>query len=285
MLSDTKSPSLWTAPKLAVHALNTASEAAAIELARQLNITFFSAQQRPATNSVWLLQLGGELPTLRRPDGVSWTIDFRSGKSLRRAREANAIKQPIARALGLSNLSQAQREQWHIIDGTAGAGADAWQLASVGANVTLIEQNSLLHTMLQAGLEAAANDSRCAATASRCYAMCDNLQTLLRDAHRPLGGRQALPPSAIYLDPMYPPRRSSAAVKKPMQFIQALVGEGPAPEPLLAACLEELSRTDLHRVVVKRPAEANSLPTPHFWQGQQISISAGAARFDVYLTP
>jgi len=64
-----------------------------------------------------------------------------------------------------------------------------------------------------------------------------------------------------------------------------LVGSGPNPEAMLATCLHQLANPHLQRVVVKRPADAKALTTPRDWRGQQVSIAAGAARFDVYLQP
>ena len=86
---------------------------------------------------------------------------------------------------------------------------------------------------------------------------------------------------------MYPLRRSKAAVKKPMQFIQALVGNGPEPVQMLKRCLAELEQQHpvLNRVVVKRPSEAAPLIEAANWARQLVSVDAGAARFDVYLWP
>ena len=43
----------------------------------------------------------------------------------------------------------------HITDVTAGLGRDAFLLASLGAEVTLIERSDVMHSLLQDGMEAA----------------------------------------------------------------------------------------------------------------------------------
>ncbi len=84
---------------------------------------------------------------------------------------------------------------------------------------------------------------------------------------------------------MYPVRRSKAAVKKPMQFIQGLVGKGPDALSVLSHCLNALQHSPINRVVVKRPSDAPPLLGADDWSGQYVTVNAGAARFDVYLTP
>jgi 16S rRNA (guanine1516-N2)-methyltransferase len=62
-------------------------------------------------------------------------------------------------------------------------------------------------------------------------------------------------PDVIYLDPMYPHREKSAAVKKEMRVFQSLVGEDLDADDLLEPALK-LAK---YRVVVKRPSYAPPL--------------------------
>lgn len=229
----------------------------------------------------WRLLIGEELPCLYRPDGVGWRIDFRSAKSQRRAAESDRTQQPLSRALGISKLSADERKSWHIVDGTAGAGRDGWQLAAAGAKVTWVEQHPVLFTLLHEALSAAYEDAATQAIAENIHVINGRIENIALDQTTHL----QTPANAVYLDPMYPVRRSKAAVKKPMQFIQALVGGGPDPKTMVLNCIDALCHPELNRVVVKRPSEAPPLVNAEQAKVQQVSIDAGAARFDVYLKP
>ena len=73
---------------------------------------------------------------------------------------------------------------------------------------------------------------------------------------------------------MFPPKRKkSAAVKKEIRLLRALVGDDPDAVDLLAIS----RRVALQRVVVKRPDDALPLtPDP------SMSISGKLVRYDVY---
>lgn len=233
----------------------------------------------PNTNNVWRLVIGDELPCLYRPDGVCWSIDFRNSKTRRRAAEQDRSQQPLARALGISKLAADERSSWHVLDGTAGAGSDGWQIAAAGASVTWVEQHPVLFTLLDEALRVATEDDNTRPIAQNIQCVNDTIENVALHQTMPL------PANAIYLDPMYPVRRSKAAVKKPMQFIQALVGGGPDAKTMLTHCLEALNQPTVKRVVVKRPSEASPLIQAADTQAQLVSVNAGAARFDVYLNP
>src|SRR5436190_24267612 len=82
-------------------------------------------------------------------------------------------------------------------------------------------------------------------------------------------------PEIIYLDPMFPERKKSAAVKKEMVLLQQLVGDD-----LDADALFHLALTCANnRVVVKRPRLAEPIAgiRPNF------SITGKSSRFDIYL--
>lgn len=246
-------------------------------------VILLEPDQTTPTN-YWLMELSDDLPLLHRPDGSLWRLDYRSGKSRHRAAEHNRSQQPLARALGIHKLCAAERSEWRILDGTAGAGADGWQLAAAGASVTLVEYHPILWTLLQAAIQAASETDSDPATrdiATRIVALNERVESVL---DKPVKSDK-IAANAVYLDPMYPSRRSRAAVKKPMQFIQGLVGRGPDPVEVLRHCLNTLGRSTLTRVVVKRPSEASPLITQSDWHGQLVAINAGAVRFDVYLLP
>jgi 16S rRNA (guanine1516-N2)-methyltransferase len=82
-------------------------------------------------------------------------------------------------------------------------------------------------------------------------------------------------PDVIYLDPMYPHREKSAAVKKEMRVFQSLVGEDLDADNLLEPALA-LAK---YRVVVKRPSYAPPLNN----KPPSTSIKMKKNRFDVYV--
>lgn len=168
-------------------------------------------------------------------------------------------RQPLARAFG--------KKTHTIVDATAGYAQDALLLALMGFHVTAIERSPVVTALARDGLQRL--------TSSTGLALSERLHLVNGDS------RVLLPtitprPDAIYLDPMFPPkRRKSAAVKKEMRLLRELVGDdADAPELL------DLSRAIARdRVVVKRPDDALPLaPEP------SMSLTGKLVRYDVYLT-
>ncbi len=156
---------------------------------------------------------------------------------------------------------------WQVLDATGGLGRDAWMMAAEGMQVWLVERHPVLHAMLADGLARAAGDPAYQEIASRIRLIHGEAQTLLEDAAQNW--------DVVYLDPMFPPREKSAAVKKDMQFLHALLGAGDPDSDALLAPARCRAR---HSVVVKRPRHAPFLGglAPH----HQIAGKRG--RFDVY---
>lgn len=193
------------------------------------------------------------------------TADF--GSAVMRHRRRAGQNELLGRAVGI----RADR-RLHILDATAGLGRDSFVLADMGCSVTLCEREPVIAALLQWGLAAAvaSEDAWLAEVARR---------MLLRpgDARDYVAGER-IPADVIYLDPMFPPRDKSAAVKKEMALLQLLLDcEGAQLDAadLLAWALQQ----DVARVVVKRPARAEPVagasPSHH--------ITGKAVRFDVYV--
>ena len=81
----------------------------------------------------------------------------------------------------------------------------------------------------------------------------------------------------IYLDPMFPSRRKSAAVKKEMVLFQTLLESDDANDSV--ELLDWALSQNVARVVVKRPAKAPQLGP----KSPSHCISGKAVRFDVYV--
>ena len=190
--------------------------------------------------------------------------DFTAGPVDHRRRFGGGRGQPLARALGLK-----AGQNPDVVDATAGLGRDAFVLATLGCKVTLCERSPVLAALLYDGLERGAAHPHTTAIVQR--------MTLWHgDSCACLGSLTAAQrPDAIYLDPMYPEKASSARVKKEMAALQQLIGADRDSRHLFEIALA----TARKRVVVKRPLHADNLQQhkPH------CCISSKKTRFDIYM--
>lgn len=188
-------------------------------------------------------------------------VDFLAGKLAHREKYGGGRRQLIARAVGIKPKSRLR-----ILDATAGFGGDAFVLATLGCQLTLLERSPIIAALLQDGLRRAQVD-----------AAVKNLGLKLHvvDAVNYL---QHLPQNSfdvVYLDPMYPIRTKSALGKKEMRILQQIVGKDLDAALLLPVAL----RVAAKRVVVKRAKLAPQLTK----QNPDLVFSGKSSRFDVYL--
>jgi len=161
-----------------------------------------------------------------------------------------------------------------VIDATAGLGVDAFVLASLGCRVTLLERVPAVSALLQDGLArsrlvAAEQDDRLEAILKR-------MQLIEGDSVEYLNRLSEVDfPDVIYLDPMFPERRKSAAVKKEMQIFHKLIGSDNDAEEVFETALMRAR----DRVVVKRPRIAPALAG----RAPSHVIEGKRNRYDVYL--
>lgn len=227
------------------------------ELARELGLPLAAAGDTGLDLRLVVTVDRLELHDARDPRVGPVVADF-SHLDLRPYRANLSRRQPLARAFGKKTRC--------IVDATAGYGQDALLLALMGFRVTAIERSPVVAALARDGLARL--------VALRGINLAGRLELVNGDA-RQLLGTHAPPPDAIYLDPMFPPkRRKSAAVKKEMRLLRELVGDD-----LDAGQLLEISRASAReRVVVKRPDDAPPLaPDP------DMSIKGKLVRYDVYL--
>lgn len=152
-----------------------------------------------------------------------------------------------------------------VVDATAGLGEDSLLLAAAGATVTMCESDPVIALLLADALRRAAGDPQLAGIVSR--------MTLVEaDSVAVLGGLTE-PPDVVYLDPMFPSRTKSAAVKKKFQLLHRLEAPCEDQDRLMAAALA----SDPRKVVVKRPVKAPILAGVK----PSHSIAGKAVRFDV----
>ena len=190
-----------------------------------------------------------------------------------RLKRANPKNELIARACQI-------KPQFHpaikIIDATAGLGHDSLLMASLGAEVTLLERHPILFALLESAKKQAEGHDYLANIAQR-------IIVIHQDSAHHLIEMAPDQADVIYLDPMFPARdhnqkseKKQAQVKKQMQLLHLLLPED--GEMDLGDALLDLAKSKVKRVIVKRPKHATFLDgqTPdHQWQGDAI-------RFDAY---
>ncbi|NQD91077.1 class I SAM-dependent methyltransferase [Pseudomonas sp. CrR25] len=202
-----------------------------------------------------LVELGPQAPGPVR-------VDFVEGAMAHRRLFGGGSGQMIAKAVGLQPGVRPR-----VLDATAGLGRDAFVLAALGCDLTLIERQPLIAALLEDGLERAARHADVGPIVAR-------MQLLNGDAIELMNHWQAEPPQVIYLDPMFPHRDKSALVKKEMRLFRPFVGDDPDAPALLAAALALAS----HRVVVKRPRKA-----PIIAGGKPgYALEGKSSRYDIY---
>ena len=227
-------------------------------LARQLDLPLTYEIDR---NSRWVLAYQDRRLVLRdAQDDKShpMCINF-AAQDLRPYGPNLSRRQPLARALGKHNKT--------IIDATAGLGQDAFLMAAMGYQVIAIERSPVLAALLDDAIISSASDPRLSrALRGRLTMIAGDARTLI-----PLQP----PVDVIYLDPMFPPKRSKSALpKRELVLLRKLVGEDPDAEQLFAVARQHAR----NRVVVKRPLYAPSLG-----QEPNYSQTGKLVRYDVYL--
>lgn len=241
-----------------------------VELAKKIATKWQFAYIGDATSAhkhpelAFILQVNFQVLELIKIDEPKLTpikVDFVDGAVAHRRKFGGGRGQDIAKAVGLKHGFAP-----HVLDATAGLGRDSFVLASLGCKVTMIERNPVVAALLENGLDRAKLNHDIAPIA--------NNMTL--DQFSLTNGKPTLESvDIVYLDPMYPHREKSAAVKKEMRVFQTLVGEDLDADELLTPALK-LAK---YRVVVKRPTYAPPLAN----KTPSTIIKMKKNRFDVYV--
>mgnify|MGYP000017343751 FL=1 len=189
--------------------------------------------------------------------------DFLQGAIRHRLRFGGGRGQHLPRAVGLKGGRSPT-----IIDATAGLGRDAFLLASLGSQVTLIERSDIIHELLADGMEAARQ------AGGQHKDIIERMTLIHGDSIDLLPRMHA---DVVLIDPMHPPRKKSALVKAEMRAIRDIVGFDEDQRLLIETALAIAAK----RVVLKWPARAAPLaglrPASHQITGKSI-------RYDVFMT-
>ena len=206
---------------------------------------------------------GLELFKLDEPKLGSVYVDFAGGAVNHRRKFGGGKGQAIAKAVGLKAGVTPT-----VLDGTAGLGRDAFVLASLGCQVTMLERSPVVAALLEDGLKRAALDNEIGAwIPERLKLIYASSLSALEDLD--------VKPDVVYLDPMYPHKKKSALVKKEMRVFQSLVGADLDADGLFAPALRMATK----RVVVKRPDYAEFIANV----APSMAIETKKNRFDVYV--
>ena len=238
-------------------------ETAAHHLAEQTGLPFVRDSSAP-----FQLQLTPEhLQLVEIADDAPGPVfvDFLSGAVAHRQQFGGGRGQTIAKAVGLKGGNNPS-----VVDATAGLGRDAFVLASLGCQVTMVERSAVVAALLADGLQRAAIDAEFRACfEARLHLVHANAISWMNELS------ETDFPDVVYLDPMFPHKQKSALVKKEMRLFQKLLGVDESTGELLTAAL----RIAKKRVVVKRPDHAPCLSD----RKPTMQIKGKKHRFDVYV--
>ena len=189
-------------------------------------------------------------------------IDFVTGAVGHRLRFGGGRGQDLAKAMGLRAGKTPM-----IVDATAGLGRDSFLLASLGAQVILIERSEKMHALLVEGMNRAENEGgEFREIIGRMSLMKGDAKDLIPE----LSGE------AILIDPMHPPRQKSALVKRELRQVREIVGTDDDAADLVRIALAHAQ----NRVVLKWPAKADPIDGLKACTHQ---ILGKTTRYDVFM--
>lgn len=237
-------------------------EAAALALAERVGASVIPASEAAPPDAL-AVRFDAEGTALVR-DGMVLRPDLSA--MLPRIRQDRLGRELLVRAARVKGV-----EAPVAVDATAGLGEDALLLAAAGFELFLFESDPVIAALLA--------DSLRRASASDVPALREAAARMRIAGEDSVSGLTALvqelsaPPDVVYLDPMFPERRKSAAVKKKFQLIHHLERPCEDEEALLQAALEVRPR----KVVVKRPLKGAVLAGVK----PSYSLAGKAIRYDV----
>ena len=236
------------------------------QLAQELNLNFIENRKSEAIFDYdYILVLTPDYLGLQETRDKKWHpfyIDFLAGKMRYRAKEASRGNELIAHAIGMKQDSSSL-----IVDATAGLGRDSFILATLGFRLVMLEKSPILYHLLQNALQRARLQNDIKPIIGRLDLRHADALTWIKQTD--------LQPDVIYLDPMFPPRKKAASVKKEMVILHNLLGTDDNSEELLLAALA----CAIKRVVVKRSKLSGHLAKQH----PSFSLMGKSSRFDIYL--
>lgn len=201
-------------------------------------------------------------------DGMMLRADFTA--MLPRLRPGKLQNELLVRAAKLKGAPSPK-----AFDATAGFGEDSLLLAAAGFDVTLYESDPVIAALLRDALERAKTHPELAGIVERMHVHeGDSIDRLRRMAETEPADEM---PDIVYLDPMFPARSKSAAVKKKFQLLHLLERPCSNQDEILEAALSVHPR----KVIVKRPSKGPCLAD----RKPSYSLAGKAVRYDCIVPP
>ena len=255
---------------LAVLPAAATDQAFATGLAQRLGLSLLPAGADPGRNEqtdAVLVASGDALYLQQTGRAAPGPVAADFGGTAMRYRRRGGHNELLGKAVGVG-----KKPHLRILDATAGLGRDSFVLADLGCDVILCERHPVIVEILLAGM--------CVARAQG-DSWLDEVLGRMRLS--PGDAREASTDiladvDVVYLDPMFPQRDKSAAVKKEMALFQLLLDDNATEQDADELLLWAL-QLDVARVVVKRPPRAPDLAG----RAPSHCISGKAVRYDVYV--
>lgn len=168
-------------------------------------------------------------------------VSFSDPSYVQRLRKAGRKSELVARAVK-------PRPSLKVLDCTAGLAREGFLLAYLGCNVTLLERSLVIGEMVQSAIDHALRDDFLSAAAARLQLVLTDASDFLRHTHDQF--------DVIYIDPMFPEKKGSAAVSGDMQILQRYLGVDEDAGQLVSLALAH----EKSRIVLKRPADGDWQP-------------------------
>src|SRR5665213_1693940 len=112
------------------------------------------AEEVPVINSIYQDKLRkANMPTFVTSHPIK--VDFLSGQMIYRANHASLRGELLARAMGLK-----KNKTLRIVDATAGLARDAFIVAALGFQITLLERSPIIHALLEDGIKRALQNTQ-----------------------------------------------------------------------------------------------------------------------------
>eukprot|EP01132_Coremiostelium_polycephalum_P004600 gene4600-5745_t len=254
-----------------------------VEVAKELGVQYFSLGQMltlpPALFSyqlvLYVTDAGITLYDLEKTPGAKRPrkmtngvlLDYSSGSIDHSVNHGQLMKSPMIRA-----ISSKKKLPNHVLDVTGGFGRDAWFIASMGSNVTIVERNPILIYLMNIAHRVALNSPNTREVAKRVKIIHqDSVEYLMNIMKNPDTIEK---PDVIYMDPMYPMRKNDgkSLSKKDIRAVRKLVG-GDRDSSIVFALAKRCIKD---KVVWKRPKEVPGFP------GFNSYYSSSDTRYYVY---
>lgn len=196
---------------------------------------------------------------------MSLHCDFQD--MLSRIKPGKLQSEPLVKAAKIKSSNSSVSTSLTAIDATAGLGQDSFLLAAAGFSVHMYEQDPIIAALLRDALQQANHNPNLFPITQRMHLYEKNsilaLQTITET------------PDVIYLDPMFPARTKSAAVKKKFQLLHELEQPCENEEVLLQAAEALHPRKIVVKRMLKGPYLAQKKPS--------YSLKGKSIRYDCYV--